>query len=190
MRARGVVLAVVVLAALSCSPSRPHLEFIGDSITALSAREINARFDHRYDVGIHAFIGVTTEGMLEASRAVGGTSPEVVIVNLGTNDVTCTSRYFTCSGSYSPAKTHANLRRIAASFPSSTCVIFVDLNTHVVRPREAAELNRFIHATFPHVVNWAAAYKPSWFSSPIDPHPDGAGRQELARLEDQAIANC
>ncbi len=69
-------------------------------------------------------------------------------------------------------------------------MIFVDLNTHVLYPGKAKELNRFIHGTFPHVVDWAAAYRASWFSSPIDPHPNEAGRQELLRLEDQAISKC
>ncbi len=108
VRARSAVLIVVValvtLTAASCSSPPPHMQFIGDSITALSSRDIHAHFDPRYDVDIHAFVGVTTAGMLQASREAGSTSPKVAIVNLGTNDVTCTSRYFTCSGPYSPAQ--------------------------------------------------------------------------------------
>jgi hypothetical protein len=190
----GFRLAVVVLlaiSALSCSsPGQPRLQFVGDSITALSAREIHARFDPRYDVGIHAFVGITTAGMLDASRQAASASPKVAIVNLGTNDISCTGRYLTCNGAYSPAQTEANLRKIDATFPSSTCVIFVDLNTHVLYPHQAEDLNRFIHATFPHVVPWAAAYRRSWFTSDVDPHPNAAGRQELVRLQDQAIARC
>ena len=111
-------------------------------------------------------------------------------MNLGTNDISCTARYLTCNGPYSQPQTEANLRAIDAIFPSSTCVIFVDLNTHVLYPRQAEALNRFIHATFPHVVDWAAAYRRSWFTSDVDPHPNAAGRQALVRLQDQAISKC
>jgi len=39
-------------------------------------------------------------------------------------------------------------------------------------------------------VDWAAAYQPAWFSSPIDPHPNTASRAHLVDLIDRAVSTC
>jgi len=185
----------VVLLALgalvpACSESRPRLQFLGDSITVISASQLHQRFDGRYTVDVDAFVGVTTSGMLEQARVAATAHPKVVVVNLGTNDVACTQRALSCVGPYSPARTEADLRAIATVFGPSACVIFVDLNTHVLYSSRAEDLNRWLHATFPRVVDWAAAYRSSWFSSDIDPHPDAAGRARLVQLVDEAVSAC
>jgi len=194
VRALALV-AALALATTSCShsgPPRPlpRLQFLGDSITVLAAPQIHARFDGRFDVDIDAYIGITTSEMIDNAKVTAAGSPKVVVVNLGTNDVGCTRRELACPGPYSPAQTEANLRSIAAAFPPSTCVVFVDLNTHVLHRSEAEALNRYLHATFPHVVDWDAAYQRSWFTSSIDPHPNDAGRARLAELVDEAISAC
>jgi len=185
---------VVAVTALGCSSGGPYtvprLQVLGDSITVLSAPQLHERFDRRYDVDIDAFVGVTTAGMVDAARTAATAHPEVVVVNLGTNDVGCVRREWSCTGPYSAAQTEANLETIATAFGPSACVIFVDLNTHVLHRTDAEALNRFIHATFPRVVDWAGAYQRSWFSSPIDPHPDAAGRAHLVDLIDRAVSAC
>jgi hypothetical protein len=187
-----VTVALLVLAVLvpACSNDRPRLQFLGDSITVLSASQLHQRFDGRFIVDVDAFVGVTTSGMLEQARVAATAHPKVVVINLGTNDVGCTQAELSCVGPYSPARTEADLRAIAGAFPSSTCVIFVDLDTHVLYSSRAADLNRWLHSTFPRVVDWARAYRSSWFSSNIDPHPDTAGRARLVQLIDGAVSAC
>jgi len=191
-----VALGVVAIVAVACSATGstpatlPRLQFLGDSITVLSASQLHERFDDRYVVDIDAFVGVTTTGMLEAARVAATASPSIVVVNLGTNDVGCERRELSCVGPYSPARTEADLRAIAGAFPPPACVIFVDLDTHVLHRQEAEDLNRWIHASFPRVVSWAAAYQSSWFASSIDPHPDAAGRTRLVDLIAAAVATC
>ena len=184
----AVLMAVVV--ACSGSPSaKPRLQFLGDSITVLSASQLHERFDDRFVVDIDAFIGVTTSGMLEQARVAATAHPKIVVVNLGTNDIGCVRAELSCVGPYSAQGTEADLRAMTRAFPSA-CVIFVDLNTHVLYQQRAEALNRWIHATVPRVVDWAAAYQPSWFSTPIDPHPNEAGRARLVQLIDHAVSAC
>ncbi len=199
----GVVAMFVVLgaAAPSClvnqpftggGPGSPRVQFEGDSITVKSADDINARLGGSYQVGIDALYGTTASLWLGAVASDAALSPDVVVINLGTNDATCTAADYRCPGSFDPTLVEANYQTMAADFPAGTCVLFVTLDTHsdVVpwNPTGAAILNDWLRA-HERVVDWDRAYDSSYFTGG-DVHPTAVGRQALLNLETQAIASC
>jgi hypothetical protein len=130
--------------------------------------------------------------------------PAVEIINLGTNDANLigVDSWATSGGVrflLEPAQTVASVNASFDSFISEfaavspeTCLIFVNVNTHNPgwHPENAQALNQHLAAVAPHLVDWDAAWRPEYFGSPPDPHPNELGRQALLALEDQAIAGC
>jgi lysophospholipase L1-like esterase len=210
-RVGGAVVCFLILGAASCSTNQPPLhngkpiiQFDGDSITVQATADINAHYGTAYDVGINALVG--TDTYIEAGEigVEAAESPKVEIINLGTNDATRVGK--TLIGTYNgqpfviePAQTLADITgrfdTFATEFPASTCVIFVNVNTHNPSwgPANAQAIDDHLTANptlFPHVVDWNAAWNASYFNTPDNPHPNETGRQALLALEDAAIASC
>ncbi|MFN8037520.1 MAG: hypothetical protein U0V73_16490 [Acidimicrobiia bacterium] len=99
---------------------------------------------------------------------------------------------YVAGGVQSLAQVVARYDAIAKQFPASTCVVFVNLNTHALPPAAQA-INDHLRnnpALFPHVVDWDAAWQARYFDAPGDAHPNATGRQAMLALEDAAIATC
>jgi hypothetical protein len=200
--------AFLLLSASSCSVSQPFvssgapkIQFVGDSITWQSAADINAHYGGSYDTAIEATIGADTYTQAANVAAEAALAPEFEIINLGTNDARRMNAAWTTvvNGQtvvIEPQQTLADvtgrLDAFAAAFPAATCVVFVTVNAHNPSwtPANAQGINDHIRASFPHAADWDAAWQPSYFAEPDNPHPNAAGRQALLALEDQAIADC
>jgi hypothetical protein len=204
----GVLTAVVLLGASACATLQPFtgsglpkIQFVGDSITVLSTADINAHYRPSHDVAIDALVGVDTFLMAHDVAGEAALSPAVEVINLGTNDASRIGIpiYGTYHGEQiliEPAQTigdiTSRLDGFEAEFPSTTCVVFVTINTHNPSwgPSDAQKLNDHIRATYAHVADWDAAWRSTYFDSADNPHPNETGRQALIALEDRAIAGC
>lgn len=219
MRHRKGVIAAVMMAfllttAAQCNPAQSgkystvqsfsnsgltKLAFQGDSITFQSTADINAHYGANYDVAIHATVGVDTSMRGDAVAADAAQDPAIEIINLGTNDAV---RIGTATPPTIDDVT-GRLELFATEFPASTCIIFVNINTHNPDwgPANAQAIDDFFSQNpliFPHVVPWDAAWQASNFipgkngtaANPDGPHPNETGRQLLLKLEDQAIQGC
>jgi hypothetical protein len=200
--------AFLLLSASSCSVSQPFissgtpkLQFVGDSITVQSAADINAHFGGSYNTAIEATTGADTYTQAANVTAEAQLDPAVEIINLGTNDAgrinsawttTINGQLVTIEPQQTLADVTGRLDTFAGEFPASTCVVFVTVNAHNPSwaPANAQAINDHIRVSYPHIVDWDAAWQPSYFDKPDNPHPNAAGRQELLALEDQAIADC
>jgi lysophospholipase L1-like esterase len=205
--AAGAAVCFLILGASACATNQPAsrngkpiIDFVGDSITFQSTADINAHYSTNYDVGIEAVIGIDTYLSQGAVQNQAADAPSVEVINLGTNDANRVGIAITGTRdgqpvTIEPAQTiqdiEGRLDAFNAEFPDS-CVVFVTINTHNPSwsPANAAAINDHIRATFPHVADWDAAYDPSYFDLPDQPHPNETGRQALLALEDATIARC
>ena len=114
------------------------------------------------------------------------------MINLGTNDVAHIDKSSQLEPRSSVAKIDARLDKFAAEFPSTTCVVFVTLDSHNPgwHPAYVRQINKHIRSTFAHVADWDATLRPADFYLAGDPHPNETGRQVLLAVEDRAIASC
>lgn len=170
-----------------------RLEIFGDSITVISSRRFVAAFGKRYRLSLDAQHGARTAGVQPLIEAAAEEPPDIVVINLGTNDVACDQ---VCADvrnvpAFDATVVDDRFDHFFKLFPSSTCVIFVNINTHNPwwGPARAVALNAHL-ATFPHVVDWNGAWQPGWFNLPGDPHPNARGQQALIALISAQIATC
>jgi hypothetical protein len=203
----AALVAAFVLGA-ACSTAQPFMgsgaptiQFTGDSITVQSTLDINAHYQSTYDVGIDAVSNADSWQLAWRFPLDAATSPDIEVVNLGTNDAARVgvAQYANNNGQLvqtEPAWTMeevlARYDAIVAEFAPTTCLVFVTVNTHnpTWGPANAATINDHLRAIAPHLVDWDAAWDASYFDLAGDPHPNEAGRQALLALEDQAIADC
>lgn len=205
MKTIAVAVGVALLVgAASCSTSQPFsnsglpkIQFVGDSITHAAAGAINARYGATQDVAIEATIGLDTYFQAPKIADQAALSPDVEVINLGTNDAHRMDEAWVLNGTViEPQQTLADvtgrLDTFAAEFPASTCVVFVTTNTHNPSwsPANALAIDDHIRASFPHVADWDVAWQASYFDVPDDPHPNAVGREALLTLVDEAIATC
>jgi hypothetical protein len=192
-----VLLVAVGVVALRTSEARPRVVLIGDSLTTVSAAPLTDRLGEDRDVEIIAVPGSRADQMAPyVDEKVSGT-PEVVVVNLGTNDL--------LSGSFSDATVQA-LRSLLQRFPDS-CRRIVTMNEAMFSEAnpdigaEAAMLNGQIEGlaaeTGSTVVQWdRAVEKAHAQGEPAGPllsdtvHPTEIGQQHLADLYLEAVDSC
>jgi lysophospholipase L1-like esterase len=200
IRVAGVMVAFLVLSAASCTTQQafsgsgsPTLQFVGDSITVQSTADINRHYGSTKDVAIDATVGVDTYIMAKDIAAQAQQSPDIEVINLGTNDAAHIENPPSYERGLTVAQVTARLDTFAAEFPSSTCVIFVTVNTHTSStwgPAFAQEIDAHIRAAYPHVADWDAAWRPEFFDQAGGVHPNESGRQALLAVEDHALAGC
>ena len=186
--------------------SLPKLQFEGDSITHQSAADIYEHFRRRYNLAIQAKIGISTlEEVPTNTAAQAELRPRIEVINLGTNDAVRAERASASPGTnpLMPRRARSidevldNFTTIANQFPTSTCLVFVTVNTHNPSwaPANAKRVNERlaqIAMSRPHTVlaDWNAAWRPKYFDRSDNPHPNERGRRALLVLEDRAIARC
>ncbi len=180
--------------------SGPTVAMIGDSITYWSASAIGPALGA---VGFRSSVsGVQGLTTLDASWVVGhyaAAPPSVLVVELGTNDLSYMARGLP---GYTMAEVQARLAAVVDRFPTS-CVVVSTVSAHrsaAWRPEwqayneRAGELNTWVHATFPRVLDWEQAVADSLANgSPIladEVHPNDAGIAVLAQLTAQAASSC
>jgi lysophospholipase L1-like esterase len=188
------LLAALSTAACSDSPARPTVAVIGDSITFLSAAAIQAGLTAHHDhVLITGRIGYTAAQLAPDVADFARHNPQVVLFELGTNDVTQSPAGVTSAAAYE--QTMAGYRR---DFPHA-CLIATTVGSH--RPGAtalnamAAQINTWLKATFTQVVDWDAY---EWANRQaghvlVDGdfiHPNAAGQAALGALDQAAVTRC
>ena len=176
----GAIAAVLLLGAAACATHQPYsgsglpkLQFVGDSITVQSTADINHHYRASYDVAIDAVVGIDTFLIRNNVAAEAALSPAIEVINLGTNDATTIGVpwYITKDGHQiliEPAQSigdiTSRLDSFAAEFPSTTCVVFVTINTHNPSwgPGNAQQFNDHIRATYAHVADWDGAWQAAY----------------------------
>lgn len=176
---------------------RRTLQFFGDSITVKSTDALLAEFSPHFQVGFNALGGATTGWYTRKVAADTHDPPDVVVINLGTNDAAC--QHGRCDGSdgirarpdFDAQVVNANFDAFRRGYPASTCVVFVNVSTHnpVWGEQNAAEIDAHL-AAFPRVVDWNRAWQREWFDSLGTPHPNAVGQRALAELIAVQISTC
>ena len=186
MMAVGVVL-VVSLAACSDDGDGAYLLVLGDSITVISSDEIKDKLSD-YSTVIKADSGRKLADQFGAASALAQPPPEIIIVNLGINDV---------------AKENADLvddmKQILQKFRRS-CRVVVTVSSHLFQAEQrqlANELNDYIRRGNWVVADWdelITEYKedgePDGSLTTDTIHPTELGKDRLAELLDEAVADC
>jgi hypothetical protein len=156
----------------------------GDSITFGSTDALNAQFQPAYQVRIDGWSGNTTKGMLPEAQNAAPTGPDVAIIELGTNDPV---------HGLTLADSQNWLQQLNATFPPTTCVIFVTPWSGTAG-RAAGTLEAiatYERQTFPHVADWDALTVPEDYAGGDGVHPViPLGNQHLMQVYAAAIAGC
>lgn len=194
-------LVIAALLAVGAVQPRPLVVLAGDSITERGAGALAGALDGTFGIGGHDVEVVArsgaTAGEMEADvTAAAAHSPQQVVINLGTNDAVRTGTV---------AEGLAAIERMAAAFPSASCIHLVTLSESMVAfedpvgpGQRAAEMNRGIIDLASRngygLIRWdqivaegVARGEPLTLDSI---HPDGAGDAELADAYASAVASC
>lgn len=207
-RKSGLTAAAVAIGAVSLSacysgnPNGQKTVDLGDSITAVSVWTLNSVLGANYYVDIQGQPGFTigqSEPELASLLAEPQGTPVNAVIDLGTNDV--------FEGTANDPNWRSDLATMAANLANTQCVIWVNVNTLVDQQwpgtgTTAEDINAAI-AALPsqyanmHVLDWngviqqgdnAALYlyqNAPYLGTNI--HPNPAGQQELAGLEQAAL---
>jgi hypothetical protein len=165
----------------------PRVAVIGDSITVISAEDIHAALHPEYASSITAAIGIKTDAQLVTAQRYVATDPSVVVINLGTNDV---------SAHDSPESFRHEMDAIVGLFPDR-CVVVTTLTTQPPVSKEfaarAAAYNEYLR-TFPHVADWdavlAQAVRNGEQLTSDGVHPNDEGQRRYAALLAAAVRLC
>lgn len=138
--------ATLALSTIGCGDGGepPVTVVIGDSITVISQEQIEARLADDYKLAIKADEGWTLADQIPAAEALSEFDPEIVVVNLGTNDV-----------AQDNANPVADMEKILAIYRGQTCrvVTVTSLLLQPERVKLADKLNDYIRG----VENWVVA---------------------------------
>ncbi len=172
---------------------RPVVAVVGDSITFGAAAALHSALDDVVDLHVEGVSGATTAQMLPASQQLSGLEPDVVVINLGTNDAVTPG---------SSASTEDGLRAHLAAFPDASCRHLVTLTEEPSMAGYAettAETNRRIRALDDEldatdVIDWqaalaadAAAGSPDGDYLSDDVHPTPVGQAVLVSMIADAV---
>jgi lysophospholipase L1-like esterase len=163
----------------------PHVVVLGDSITYFSGGAILAALDGKANVSLVGRIGYTIEQVMPDARILALTHPEIVVINLGTNDA---------FKAVPTADSITQLDDMLGMYASSKRVL-VDISTHFGDASCAARAQAFddhIASLGLPVVDWNAAVADELAAgTPITSdtiHPNDAGQKILADLIAHALA--
>ncbi|MEO9222777.1 MAG: SGNH/GDSL hydrolase family protein [Mycobacteriaceae bacterium] len=189
--------SAIVKIPLTGDPSRPSVQFFGDSILAKATGVILGDLGHRYRLAINSIGGAPTGWFTSVVTHASQNPPDAVVFELGTNDAFCFDDR--CDGrdgliprpNFDAAAVEAQLDAFESAYPVSTCVAFVNVSTHNPGwgPLNAAEIDAHL-ARYPRVVDWDHAWQSDWFDEPDNPHPNAKGQQALVELIQSQLATC
>jgi lysophospholipase L1-like esterase len=194
------VLVVALLAGLlsGCSDSSsaapasttndlPNLVLIGDSITHRSADVLTEALSDRYNVTIVAEDGRTIAEQQEGASQAAESSPDYVLINLGTNDAV---------KGVSLEDAEKGLVDMAAKFPDA-CIVFTTINKNTTIPvynAKASALNDWLFANAEHIADWNAIVTAGYMKQqPVvldGLHPNEDGKAQYAQIIADALDTC
>lgn len=174
------------LARRSDSEPIARVVVLGDSITYLSEAAIHAALDPAYTVEVNGIPGIEVAGQQSSALEYAQTQPDVVIVNLGTNDV---------GARRDPSDVISDLGAMASEFDPTSCVVLVTLTTRVPSDdfeQRAAAVNQWIRSQ-QHVADWDSALAttdPPTQLTTDTVHPSVEGQSVMAELIQQQVDAC
>ncbi len=174
-------------------PANRRVAVVGDSITSLSADDIHSELTAAgYDATVVGRIGRSASEVDADVMAARNSGPAVVLLELGTNDVTRSA-----DGQGSAADYERWMSGYIAEFPDS-CVVVTTVSSHRPSPamnETARAINSWLHTRASHVVEWDN-YEWSERKDGIvivesdDVHPNPAGQEALGHLDLAAVKSC
>jgi lysophospholipase L1-like esterase len=202
----GPLSAMVGVTALAASALPPHyagnqlgpkVGIVGDSITCLSASDLESEFNSAYAYQIGCKNGITiTQGTAYAQSIDGSLqgAPSAFIVNLGTNDALQASHDIGTHNNDDVGAAWKALTTLSSDLSNVSCVIWVTVSEvpDVFGSHVAEGINDWIHAwTSSHKGNyeldwWGLLQQGNngalWLSTKDGIHTTDAGQKELASL--------
>lgn len=177
--------------------NKPKVVVDGDSITFLAAPALHQRLDPTYDLQVSAIIGARINQSLPALESALRLHPYAVVENLGTNDA--------LQGGTHPDWV-SSWDKLIHVLRTTPCVVLTTINpaADALRHRSVAtRINADIWALAAKdpkkykVADWSRFLSRHMNSQriylraePVLIHPTPAGDQELALLDQMALANC
>jgi lysophospholipase L1-like esterase len=194
---RTVSLALMCAALVVVVGCGQRLAVMGDSITVVTDAQLGAALAE-FNVDTRAELGARVEDMMDEARDAARARPVVAVINLGSNDVL---------HGHPVEAAAAGLAEMIALFDGATCVVIVNINTHMVRDGidtgdRAEELNRSIDPLAAaderlHLVDWAGLIRADLDANPPGGtltddtvHPTQAGADTLAAAVGSAVSDC
>jgi lysophospholipase L1-like esterase len=172
------------------APSAPgRVAVLGDSITFQSQAAIRTALASVDDLTVIGRSGLTIEGLLPDARDVARTMPDVVVIDLGTNDAL---KGVTTSRSIDRFDAMLDL------FPRAVCIL-VTVNTRLGDTDDitrARAINAYIEGTGRPVVDWDGTLAAALADDGSEPmlidlvHPSTHGQAVLAGLIGGAVADA
>jgi lysophospholipase L1-like esterase len=175
-------------------PPTPVVAIVGDSITAGAAGTLHDALDDDTDLHVRGTSGALTSQMLDDSAELAEREPDVVVVNLGTNDATTPG---------SSDVTEAALRDHLDLFEAASCRYLVTITEEpdlAGYAETAAATNRRIRALAEEVdrvevIDWQATLAAERAEDPPegpllsdDIHPTPRGNDVLVATIAEAVA--
>jgi lysophospholipase L1-like esterase len=166
---------------------------VGDSITYLSADDITDELTASgYEPSVVGRIGRSASEVDADVMAARNSSPAVVLLELGTNDVTRSA-----GGEGSTADYERWMSGYIAEFPDS-CVIVTTVSSHRPSPtmnQTARSINAWLRTRTSHVVEWdnyewSERRNGVVIVEPDKVHPNPAGQEALGHLDLAAVRSC
>lgn len=163
---------------------------IGDSITLLAAGGIEQKIQEKgYRVYVDSTLGITTDQSLPVAQKIAPGSPNIVVFNLGTNDVAQGLSLPSIVSSYS---------KLVDNFPHS-CVIIATI-TQTNHPDIAEPLNKLIRSEKGvrnyfgnqniHVMDWESVLQGHPEYVPDGVHPANDGLTVYTDLVSNSLDKC
>jgi lysophospholipase L1-like esterase len=182
----------------------PKVAMVGDSLTCLSQKDLDADFGSKYAYQISCHNGISTaEGTpyaVKIDQSVEG-APQVMIVNLGTNDGLRAEHDIGPHNAADIAAALQAMNNLAWDIQHIPCVIWVTVSNipDIFHSGVTHAINNWMHSrsqTVPgnYVIDWWSmlqqGHNGSLYLSPLDGiHTTTAGQQMLASMYIQAVQN-
>jgi hypothetical protein len=180
----------------------PRVGMVGDSITCLSAKDLQQDFNSDYSYQIGCKNGITivqgTDYAVAIDKSVQG-APSAFIVNLGTNDALQDEHNRGQADDDDIGATWKAMSALATDLSNVPCVIWVTVSEvpDVYGSRVALGINDWIHSRASSVpgnyeLDWWGLLQEGdnaqqWISSRDGIHTTQVGQQELANLYLHAV---
>lgn len=194
----AAVVGITTAAATGCGlfDDRQPVAVIGDSITWQSSGPINDELGDRWRLDVRGVPGATIADMVDTAGDMADTSPQQVVVNLGTNDA---------ARGVPPEQSAADLERLLDQFAGTRCIHLVTVHNNIFDYGEGFISERALATNVAlldvaerrgvHVIDWnqilterlAVPGSPGLLADTV--HPTPAGVEVLVDVYGDALAN-
>lgn len=186
----SAAVGVMALLLAACIPpyegkeGGPRVGVLGDSVTSISSGHIDQllRF-FGWRVSMVAEPSKRVEEMQDYATQYADTDPDIMVINLGTNDAL-----------HSPEDAIAELEQMWAKFPNACQVpVTIAETTTVTHFDEAAsQINDWIYSNFPeeNIADWADVHANNSNITHNSVHPNSEGASMLAWEIGAAVGKC